>query len=352
MKPLRCLTDLPVDGFEQLATDWGQRPFAGRNLRRWVYERRSHHFSEMTDLSGKFRGQLSEATVVRSLGIHSRREDDGGTTAFLLQLDDGQRVETVLIPEGDRNTVCVSTQVGCAVACVFCASGMKGLRRNLRAGEIVEQVMLVQESLPETERVTNVVVMGIGEPTMNFAALCQALETWNHPDGLGLGARRITISTVGYPNKIDQLASLGKEFGLAVSLHAPRQDLREQLLPGAGKVPLPDLLAAARRYYQKTHRRVTFEYVLLDGINAFARDAEQLCQLLRGFPCFVNLIPMNPVDGLPYRRPPAEMVNAFRNILEQSGIEVTQRKTRGDGIAAACGQLRLREEDAEATEVG
>jgi len=342
----RALTDLPLAAFEDLAESHGAPRFAGRNLRRWVFPLRARDYESMTDLSRSFRQALAAEHPVRRTRVKSQREDAGGTIAFLLELHDGQTVETVLIPEGERVTVCVSTQVGCPVACVFCASGLLGLRRNLSPGEIIEQVLTVQERLPEGRSVSNVVVMGIGEPTLNMDALLQSLETWNSPEGLGLGARRITVSTVGYPKQMDRLAALGKEFGLAISLHAARQELRERLLPGTKGVAPAELVSAARRYHRATGRRVTFEYVLMRDENATPQHARDLANLLRGVSCIVNLIPVNAVDGLPYRRPSDQDITAFRIVLEQAGVNVTQRKTRGDGIQAACGQLRLRDLEA------
>lgn len=335
------LTDLPLDAFEPLAEELGEKRFAGRNLARWVFSRRARTYDAMSDLSRRFREALAQRHPVRRTEVAADRVDPGGTRAFVLRLADGRTIETVLIPEEERRTVCVSTQVGCPIGCVFCASGLDGLIRNLSPGEIIEQVMVVQEALPDGERVSNVVVMGIGEPTLNLPALEQALASWNDPRGLELGARRITISTVGFPPKIDRLAALGREFGLAISLHAPRQELRDRLLPHAGKVPLHELLAAARRYFTTTGRRVTFEYVLIDGENAGPREARELADLLRGLPCHVNLIPVNPVAGLPWRRPPVSAIEPFKATLLAAGIEATVRQPRGDGIAAACGQLRL-----------
>ncbi len=347
MASQQALTDLALDAFEPLAAELGEPRFAGKNLRRWVFERHATTFDAMSDLSKRFRSELAQRFSVRRTVIATDRCDPGGTRAFVLRLNDRKTIETVLIPEEERRTVCVSTQVGCPVACVFCASGLDGLIRNLTPGEIIEQVLVVQEALPVGEHVSNVVVMGIGEPTMNLPALEQALTTWNDPAGLGLGARRITISTVGYPARIDRLAALRKEYGLAISLHAPRQELRAKLLPNAGQVPLPELLAATRRYFDATGRRVTFEYVLLAGINASEREAHELAALLRGFPCHVNLIPVNPVDGLPYRRPAPDETDRFKAILLRAGLDATVRHPRGDGIAAACGQLRLKVEAEE-----
>jgi 23S rRNA (adenine2503-C2)-methyltransferase len=335
------LTDLPLDAFEPLAEELGEKRFAGRNLSRWVFERRVRDYDAMSDLSKRFRAAVADRYAVRRTTVAADRADPGGTRAFVLRLSDGRSIETVLIPEDERRTVCVSTQVGCPVACVFCASGLDGLLRNLTAGEIIEQVMTVQDALPPGERVSNVVVMGIGEPTMNLTALTHALGTWNDPRGSGLGARRITISTVGWPARIDRLAALDKEFGLAISLHAPRQELRQELIPNGGQVPLADLLSAAKRWFARTGRRVTFEYVLIEGKNSSPREASELAALLRGFPCHVNLIPVNPVAGLPWRRPPPDAIDRFRATLLAAGLDATVRHPRGDGIAAACGQLRL-----------
>jgi 23S rRNA (adenine2503-C2)-methyltransferase len=349
---LPSLTDLPPARFEPLAEELGEKRFAGRNLLRWVFERRATSFDQMSDLSKEFRAKLAARFTVRRSRVIADRVDPGGTRVFVLELGDGKTIETVLIPEEGRRTVCVSTQVGCPVACVFCASGLDGLFRNLTAGEIVEQVLLVQDRLPPDESVSNVVVMGIGEPTMNLTNLAQALATWNDPRGLGIGARRITISTVGFPRRIDRLAALGKEFGLAISLHAPRQELRAKLLPNAGGVPLAELIAAARRYFDTTGRRVTFEYVLLGGINAGPREARELAALLRGFPSHVNLIPVNPVEGLPYVRPAPDEIDRFKQTLLDAGIDATVRWPRGDGIAAACGQLRIRVENERGAAAG
>jgi 23S rRNA (adenine2503-C2)-methyltransferase len=343
----RSLTDLPLDAFEPLSEELGEPRFAGRNLRRWVFERRAPSFDAMSDLSKRFRDALAQRFVVRRTSIAADRSDPGGTRAFVLRLADGRSIETVLIPEEERRTVCVSTQVGCPVACVFCASGLEGLVRNLTPGEVVEQVLHVQDALPRGESVTNVVVMGIGEPTMNLSALEQALQTWNDPRGLGIGARRITVSTVGYPQRIDRLAQLRREIGLAISLHAPRQELRQRLVPNGGQVPIESIVAAARRWFGATGRRVTFEYVLMAGVNDSPREARELAALLRGLPCHVNLIPVNPVDGLPYVRPAPDVTERFKTILLSAGLDATVRHPRGDGIAAACGQLRLRVEAEE-----
>lgn len=246
--------------------------------------------------------------------------------------------------ETRRRTVCVSTQVGCAMGCTFCASGLLGLTRNLSAGEILEQVLHVDRLLKNSERITNVVVMGIGEPLANLAGLRPMLETLNEKGGMGLGARRITISTVGLPEKIRELASFGKPYNLAVSLHAPNDELRNEIVPINKNIGLEELLKAADDYFEKTGRRVTYEYVLLAGENDTDSCAQQLSQLLRNRNAHVNLIPMNPVDELSFEKPSLPRTHRFVEILEYGNINVTVRKRKGADIDAACGQLRRRNE--------
>jgi 23S rRNA (adenine2503-C2)-methyltransferase len=259
----------------------------------------------------------------------------------------------VLIQDEGRRTACISTQVGCGMGCVFCASGLDGVDRNLSVGEIVEQLVRLR-NLPEpadrlrsgltqggdVKRLTHIVVMGMGEPLANLDHLLEALETATAKDGLGIGARHITISTVGLPAKIRRLADLGKQYHLAVSLHAPNDELRNQIVPTNDKTGLAAILEAAAYFFQKTGRQVTYEYVLLAGLNDEPMHARQLVGLLRGRRAHVNLIPFNDVEGLPYRRPTTESLQAFVNVLQQGGISVKVRKRKGSQIDAACGQLR------------
>lgn len=337
-----CLTDLGVAAYAELPLRLA-KPFHKKNLRRWVLERGARSSDEMTDLGKPLRAEIEEHFRVRSATVMVRNDSEDGTTKLLFRLDDDHAIESVLIPEGDRTTLCVSTQVGCAVKCVFCASGMLGVTRNLRPGEIVEQFIEARRLLAEGGRtLTNLVLMGGGEPLNNFEAVKQALNTINDPDGCGFGARRITLSTIGIPSKIDRLEELGKQIHLAISLHAPNETLRGQLIPGFDRIPLADVLAAARRYFDRTGREVTFEYVVLHELNDRPEHARELAGLLRGFRCNVNLIPFNPVEGKPYQRPAERAVEGLRATLESVGIRTTVRRSRGRDIDAACGQLRRR----------
>lgn len=343
MAPTRFLTDLSISEFQSLAELPGARSFFPGSIRRWTFARGARSIDEMTDLPRSFRGTLAEVYQVRSSRIALRRDSEDGTTKLLLELRDGQSIETVIIPEGRRATLCVSTQVGCGVRCAFCASGLSGLSRNLTAGEIVEQFLFARELLARRDQpLTNLVLMGGGEPLNNFNAVKTALETLNDPEGIGFGARRITLSTIGIPARIDRLEELGRQINLAISLHAPNEELRGRLIPGLDRVPLLDVLAAAERYFQRTGREITFEYVLLGGVNDSEAHARQLVELLDGVRCSVNLIPLNPVDELPFARPQDAAVDKLARILERGGIKTTVRRSRGRDIDAACGQLRRR----------
>jgi 23S rRNA (adenine2503-C2)-methyltransferase len=334
------LLDVPADDFLAWLQARGQPPLRARQVRRWLLQGRATSFEQMTDLPRALRedlaGQFSPlgTTVVRHLTARD------GTQKLLLRLRDGQLVECVLMQEEDRRTVCVSTQVGCGMGCVFCASGLGGVVRNLSCGEILEQMLRARNLLPAHERLTHVVVMGMGEPLANLDALLEALALACSPNGLGLSARHVHISTVGLPARIRQLADLGKAYHLAVSLHAPNDELRSRIVPTNEKVGLPAILDAADDFYQKTGRQVTYEYVLLRDLNDAPEHARQLARLLRGRQAHVNLIPFNDVAGLPYRRPTQQALDDFVVILRQARLSVKVRKRKGADIEAACGQLR------------
>lgn len=338
-----ALTDLALSEFGALAQLPHAKKFHAQNVRRWIYERGAVDFATMTDLPAALRAELATRYVVRSTSIALVSDSDDGTTKLLLRLRDGKTIESVIIPDADRNTLCVSTQVGCGVRCAFCASGLNGVERNLTPGEIVEQFLHVRDLLAKKgARLTNVVLMGGGEPLNNFDNVRVALETLNAKEGLEFGARRITLSTIGIPSKIDRLEELGKQINLAISLHAPNEELRGKLIPGLDRVPLSDVLASARRYFDRTGREVTFEYVLLAGVNDSPALARELAGLLRGMRCSVNLIPLNAVVETGFARPSDAAVAAFRDVLVERGINTTVRRSRGRDIDAACGQLRRR----------
>ncbi len=294
----------------------------------------------MTDLPKSLREQLAAEFTPLGTAVDRRLSSSDGTQKLLLRLSDGNIVECVLLPERDRRTVCISTQVGCGMGCVFCASGIGGVVRNLSAAEILEQLLHARNLLPAHERLTNIVVMGMGEPMANLDALLEALAAATAADGLGIGARHVTISTVGVPVKIRRLADLGKQYHLAVSLHAPNDALRNRIVPTNDKIGLAAILEAADYFHEQTGRQVTYEYVLLRDLNDRAAHAAELGRLLRGRQAHVNLIPFNDVAGLEYRRPAQEAVNDFTAILKQYGVSVKVRKRKGADIDAACGQLR------------
>ncbi len=316
--------------------------YRAAQILQWVFTRGVGSFEKMTNLPLTLRKQLAAEAVIYESHVQASMRADDGTTKLLLIWPDGASSECVLISEGDRRTACVSTQVGCAVGCVFCASGLHGLRRNLSAGQIVEQAMRLQQLCQEDRKLTNVVFMGIGEPLANYQATTAAVRTINADWGMGIGGRKITISTIGLPRQIRRLADERLQVTLAISLHAPTDALRRRLVPWAERVPLADLIEAANYYFERTGREVTIEYVLLKGVNDRVTHAHQLAEVARKMRCNVNLIRYNPVAGLGYERPSAEAARAFFNRLRQRGVNAHVRKSRGSKIDAACGQLRRR----------
>ena len=290
---------------------------------------------------------------MRTTGLHKAELAADGTEKLLLRLHDDDTVECVIIPDGERTTLCISTQVGCPVGCVFCASGMFGVRRNLTAGEIAEQVLMAKSRLatdedagdaPSSRRLTNLVVMGMGEPMLNLDGLLPALQRIHDPAGINLGARRITVSTSGYPRQMERFAEADPSYNLAVSLHAADDELRKNLVPTASNT-VAEIVAAADRYFGTKGREVTYEVVLLAGKNDRRIDANNMIDLLRGMPCTVNLIPWNPVEEIVDKhglgRPDDRRVDQFAQSLRDAGLNVTVRRQRGADRSAACGQLRL-----------
>jgi 23S rRNA (adenine2503-C2)-methyltransferase len=337
---MRALLDLTNDDLLAWLQANGQPRMRAGQVRRWIIAARAESFEQMTDLPRDLRARLAADFTPLGTQIVRHLQASDGTHKLLLRLLDGQLIECVLIQEADRHTACISTQVGCGMGCVFCASGLNGVERNLTAGEILEQLIRLRNLLPAAERLTHIVVMGMGEPLANLDNLLEALEVAGAKEGLGIGARHITISTVGLPVKIRRLAELGKQYNLAVSLHAPNDQVRNQIVPTNDKTGLRPILAAADYFFEKTGRQVTFEYVLLGGLNDKPEHARELAGLLSGRQAHVNLIPFNDVTGLPYRRPAQDSLSAFTGILHQAGISVKVRKRKGSEIDAACGQLR------------
>jgi 23S rRNA (adenine2503-C2)-methyltransferase len=333
----------------------GEHDYRARQLLDWIIRRRAESFHVMSDLPRSLRQLLAAGWSVFGTRVVYHDVAPDGTDKLVLECADGRRVECVLMAEGPRRTVCLSTQVGCGMGCVFCASGLQGVERNLDAHEIVEQVLHLRNLLPHDETVTHIVVMGMGESLANLDNVVAALDRLcSAEEGLGISQRRVTISTVGLPGKLVKLAAMDRQYHVAVSLHAPTESLRNSLVPVNEAIGLGAVLAAADLYFQRTGRQVTFEYVLLNVVNDRPVHAQSLARLLADRGAHVNLIPYNPVAGLPFSRPERADIERFVAILRHQGISVTVRKTKGRAIDAACGQLRRRldhDHDAEPARV-
>ena len=342
---MQNLLDLDLAGLKAWLAQIGEKPFRANQLLRWIYQRGETDFAAMTDLARTFRERLPEVAEIRLPKIVSDKISDDGTRKFLMDVGASNLIETVFIPEADRGTLCVSTQVGCALDCAFCSTGKQGFNRNLTTSEIIGQLWLANRALgfdPAGERIiSNVVIMGMGEPLANFEALVPALNLMLDDHAYGLSRRRVTVSTSGIVPAMDRLRE-ACPTALAVSLHAPNDALRDVLVPINQKYPLAELMAACKRYLDNAPRDfITFEYVMLDGVNDSPAQARELVALIAKakFRCKFNLIPFNPFPGSPYRRSSRERITAFANVLIGAGHVTTTRKTRGDDIDAACGQL-------------
>ncbi|MCB9953246.1 MAG: 23S rRNA (adenine(2503)-C(2))-methyltransferase RlmN [Planctomycetaceae bacterium] len=344
-------TDLSRDALTAWCQEQGFPAYRADQIRRWIYGKRVNSFDEMHDVPKALRELLTQHYDIFSMEIERHLVSSDGTEKLLLRLADGEHTECVLMRESDRRTVCISSQVGCAMGCVFCASGLLGVKRNLSTGEILEQILRLDRLLPPEERITNVVLMGMGEPLANLKNVIPALNTLNENGALGIGARRITVSTVGLPDKIRELAALDMQFNLAISLHAPTDQLRTEIVPVNKGTGIQEIMRAANEYFQKTGRRVSYEYCLLGGVNDGEVHARQLAALLKGENAHVNLIPMNPVDSLSLQAPTQPRTKQFVDTLTTHGVNVTTRKRKGADIDAACGQLRLKQEQSQSTNV-
>ena len=337
------LYDLTRDDLRARLAEWGEPAYRADQIWRWLYQRKASSFDQMTNLPRALRARLAaEATLGALEPVAEQRSLDGETVKWLFRLGDGQLIESVLMRYDDgRRTACISTQAGCAMGCVFCATGQMGFARHLTPGEIVAQpVALARRLDAEGERLSNVVMMGMGEPLHNYDATLAAIRTMTDPGGLGIGQRHITVSTVGLVPAIRRLAGEGVQVTLAVSLHAATDAERDRLLPVNRRYPLSDLIAACRDYFAQTGRRVTFEWALIHGRNDTPDQARALGRLLKGLTCHVNLIPLNPTEGYAGGPSSPERVEAFRRVLEEHGIPSTVRVRRGIDIQAGCGQLK------------
>jgi 23S rRNA (adenine2503-C2)-methyltransferase len=344
------LLDLDRQGLEAYFSALGEKSFRASQVIQWIHQKDVTDFQQMSNLSQAFRDQLQANTKIHAPEVVYDATSVDGTRKWLLQLDDGNRIETVYIPEEDRGTLCVSSQVGCALDCSFCSTGRRGFNRNLSTAEIISQVWLATRLIDEEKKpgrkVTNVVLMGMGEPLLNFDNVVRAVRLMMDDFAYGLSKRRVTVSTAGVVPAMDRLGDT-LDMRLAVSLHAPDDELRNSLVPLNRKYPLAELMAACRRFIEKQNARsrITFEYVLLDGVNDSDQHARELIKLLKGIPTLMNLIPFNPFAGSGYKTSPGKRVARFNKILADAGITTVVRRTRGDDIDAACGQLVGKVED-------
>lgn len=343
-------TDLNITEWKTWLKEQGEKEFHARQILDWIYLKGVLSWQEMSNLSKELREKLAAHIKFPVLELVRLTESkDLETFKFLWRLRDGQLVESVLICSGIRRTVCVSSQVGCPAHCAFCASGQQGFFRNLRPSEIIEQVLQINRWLaPKNERVSHVVFMGMGEPLKNYDPVVKTIHLLCQPDLLNISQRRITVSTVGIVEGIRRLSMEGLKVNLVLSLHAPNQHIRKKIIPYARKYPLEDILAAMDEYAQKTKRDITYEYVLLAGINDHPDHALELAHLLKGRQCTVNLIPYNPIPGVKLERPDKKVIKNFRTVLFGSKINNTCRFTKGVDIAAACGQLAMQEKQGAA----
>jgi len=327
-----------LSDMERLMVDLGEKRYKGRQLFKWLYRGGVDSFAQMTDLSVPLRAKLADRFVFEGFSPEATLLAADGCEKYLFRLEDGLYIESVLIPEGEKSTLCLSSQVGCPLGCHFCATGLNGFGRDLTTGEILGQLMYVRR-LRGADAVHNVVFMGMGEPLLNFDNMVRAVRIISSELGLSLSARRITVSTVGIVPKIYALADSGLKVNLAVSLHAAEEAVRHRLMPVAGRYPLEDLAPAVRYFAEKRKKRITFEYILFKGINDSRSAALSLARFIRGIPCKINILAYNPVAGLPYERPRDDEVDEFARYLYPRAPAVTVRKSRGLDIGAACGQL-------------
>ena len=333
---------LTMEEMEEYFISLGSKKFHADQLFSWLYEKRIDSYDSITNIKKELLEEVSKKYSIDKLKIVSI-EKDVDVCKYLFELYDGEHIEAVLMKHDYGNSICVSSQVGCNMGCRFCESGRRKRVRNLEAYEMVLQILMIEEELGK--RISHVVVMGIGEPFDNYDNLVKFLKIINNPKGLAIGARHITVSTCGIVPKIKEFSNLGLQFNLAISLHAPNDELRNKIMPISKVYPLNELIAVLKEYYNNTSRRITFEYVLLDGINDSLENALELSKLVKGLNCYINLIPYNETNNLNFKRSSTIQIMKFYDILKQNNVNVTIRKEFGRNISAACGQLRSKKED-------
>ena len=341
------LYNYSLEKLEELMLSLQEKKYRATQLFKWIYEKRVTSFDEMSDVSKSFREVLNRDFCLVKPKIHKEQRSKDGTIKLLLELEDGDKVETVLMRYNYGNAVCVSSEVGCNMGCAFCASGLLKKKRELLVSEMIGQVLVIDDILKaegNNERVTHVVVMGTGEPFDDYENVIDFIRILNHPVGLAIGARNITVSTCGIVPKIYDYAKEGLQINLAISLHAPSDEIRKKIMPISFKYPMNELMEAVKYYEKNAGRRVTFEYILLNGINDSKEDAKKLAKLIKGTLAYVNLIPYNSVDENKYKRSDDKSVRDFMDTLIKCGVNATIRREFGSDIDAACGQLRAKDE--------
>ncbi len=330
---------------ENLVLELGWEKFRAKQIFKWLYNKQVDSYSQMTDLPKSYRDELAQIARINELKLVTfEKSNCDGTIKFLFELKDGEKIESVLIPDESRLTLCVSTQVGCPIDCKFCATGAMGFKRNLSPGEIVDQIIQAQKHTDR--RITNIVFMGMGEPLLNLKNLLKAIDIITSDDGIRIGARKITVSTVGLPDKIKELADAGRKVKLAISLHTLDEELRAKLIPIAKKISISSIIDAVRYYYDKIGLRITYEYILFDGLNDTDEDVEKLTKLAKVIPCKINLIKFHPVDFIrkdPILKnlKPSKRLEEFAQKLRENNLTVFVRSNAGEDIKAACGQLAI-----------
>jgi 23S rRNA (adenine2503-C2)-methyltransferase len=333
------LRNLNSSELEAFIASFGKERYRTTQILRWLYQKGVHSFDEMTNLSKKFRRELTKVSFISNLRPSRTEETRDGTKKFLFELEDKNRIESVLIPDKDRLTLCISTQAGCAFGCKFCLTGKMGWKRNLTTSEILNQILAVRETLDGKRSMTNIVLMGMGEPLANYENTMKAIELMLHPDAFKFSSRRVTLSTVGLFPELEKMAKERIRFRLAISLNATDEETRSHLMPVNRRYPLKKVLDLCRKFPLQPRTRITFEYVMVKDINDSPRDAKRLLKILKGIPSKVNLIPLNEAPGIPFKRPSDEAVREFQEILMEGGLTAIVRASKGAEISAACGQL-------------
>jgi 23S rRNA (adenine2503-C2)-methyltransferase len=336
------LKNLSPQELREFITTFGRERYRTVQILRWLYQKGVHSIEEMTNLSKSFRQELNEVSFISALYPLYIQQAMDGTRKFLFELEDGNQIESVLIPDRSRLTLCLSTQVGCAMGCRFCLTGKGGWKRNLATSEITNQVLAIRETLKDRGSITNIVLMGMGEPLANYRNTVRAIEIMTNPDAFKFSARRVTLSTAGLLPELNRLSKEKISFRLAVSLNASDDETRSDLMPINRRYPLRKLLEVCRNFPLRPRTRITFEYVMAGGVNDSLKDAKKLLKMLRGIPSKINLIPLNEAPGIPFKRPSEEKVKAFQEVLMKAGFAAIVRASKGADISAACGQLQAK----------